>query len=233
MSKQRYIQDSFWTDPYIDKLSPDSKLVFVYLLTNPMANIAGVYEIRSKRIAYETGYDVEVIENILKKFVLDGKIVRLNEWIVIVNHLKHQYLGSKTAEGVNRIINGAPKEIKDLFELKTFCNDKNEEAYEMYFPKEEIYPIQGVYKVPLSKVELSNVLDIYGEFKNVKLKEEEYQKLIEKIGERNTSLLIEELSTYIASKGKRYSNHYATLLNWARRKVVELNKLETKKRTIA
>lgn len=60
---------------------------------------------------------------------------------------------------------------------------------------------------------------IYGEFKNVKLKEDEYNKLKENLGENKTKQLIEELSGYIASKGKKYSNHYATILNWNRRKL--------------
>ena len=57
-----------------------------------------------------------------------------------------------------------------------------------------------------------------GEFKNVKLKKEEFDKLIEKLGEDNTKKLIEELSGYMASKKTKYINHYATLLNWSRRK---------------
>ena len=72
---------------------------------------------------------------------------------------------------------------------------------------------------------------VFGEFKNVKLLEEEYKKLIEKLGENNTSVLIEELSGYMASKGKRYSSHYATIQTWARRKI-ETHQLQTKKRTI-
>lgn len=65
--------------------------------------------------------------------------------------------------------------------------------------------------------------DIYGEHKNVKLSSEEYLKLKERLGEVNTILLIEELSAYIASKGKRYSSHYATIQTWARRRVTEHN----------
>lgn len=59
---------------------------------------------------------------------------------------------------------------------------------------------------------------VCGEFKNVRLKEEELQKLNEKFGEDNSQLLIEELSGYIASSGKKYKSHYATLLNWGKRK---------------
>ena len=74
-------------------------------------------------------------------------------------------------------------------------------------------------KVRLGKVSLNN---IYGEFKKVSLSDEEYQKLIDLLGEKNTKILIAELDEYIASKGKKYSSHYATLRTWARRKVTEI-----------
>lgn len=53
----------------------------------------------------------------------------------------------------------------------------------------------------------------YGEFKNVLLTDDEYKK-IEGI---NALSQIENLSRYIASTGKRYKSHYATILNWDRR----------------
>jgi len=81
-------------------------------------------------------------------------------------------------------------------------------------------------EVKLSEVKLSEVKADgkikYGELENVKLKPEEHQKLINLMGEKNTNILIFELDTYIGSKGKRYSSHYATILNWARRKSVEM-----------
>jgi len=223
MAKQRYIKDSFWTDPYIEKLSPDYKLIFLYLLTNPLANISGVYEIRIKRMAFETGYDTEVVENILKKFVKDKKIIQFKSWIVIVNHIKHQSLGDLTAKGINREIKEAPQEIQDLFEEKTLVNTKGEEYSVLLFKENDISlisplqaPIFGAYsEVKLSKVKLSS---IYGEFKNVKLTPEEYEKLVERFTEKTTLDLIEELSGYIASKRKHYASHYATIQNWAKRK---------------
>ena len=59
--------------------------------------------------------------------------------------------------------------------------------------------------------------DIYGEFKNVKLSSQEYEKLIDQFGEKATSEKIESLSSYVASKGKKYSSHYATILTWERK----------------
>ena len=56
-----------------------------------------------------------------------------------------------------------------------------------------------------------------GEFKNIKLSSEEFQKLNTQFGEQETQERIERLSEYIASKGKKYKSHYATILSWARK----------------
>lgn len=55
----------------------------------------------------------------------------------------------------------------------------------------------------------------YGEFKNVKLSDEELEKLKTKTSSWQT--YIEKLSTYKASTGKSYKSDYATLLNWIRK----------------
>ena len=49
----------------------------------------------------------------------------------------------------------------------------------------------------------------------MKLTDEEYQKLQERFPDYEQR--IENLSEYIASKGKRYSSHYATILSWSRK----------------
>lgn len=53
----------------------------------------------------------------------------------------------------------------------------------------------------------------YGEFENILLTDEEYHKL----EESNLLPYIETVSSYIASTGKRYKSHYATILNWSKR----------------
>jgi hypothetical protein len=78
-----------------------------------------------------------------------------------------------------------------------------------------------------------DIKEPYGEFKNVLLKGEDYMNLRVKFGDKNADILIQELSSYMASKGKRYLNHYATLLNWGRRKIqTHQEKIQPKKRTI-
>ncbi len=57
----------------------------------------------------------------------------------------------------------------------------------------------------------------FGEFDNVKLTEDELQKLEARFGKSRTEELIGRLSGYIESKGVKYRSHYATILNWTRR----------------
>lgn len=76
------------------------------------------------------------------------------------------------------------------------------------------------------RIEESSVVEkkgTHGDLKNVRLSTEEYEKLTTRYGRSAITSLIGELSTYMASSGKKYKDHYATLLNWAKRKgVVEV-----------
>lgn len=79
-------------------------------------------------------------------------------------------------------------------------------------------------KVRLGKVRIEKDVDRdkvpCGEFKNVFLTPEEKKKLVDRYGRSATIQIVDELSTYMKSKGKAYRDHYATLLNWAKRKGV-------------
>ena len=54
---------------------------------------------------------------------------------------------------------------------------------------------------------------LYGEYKNIRLTDEEYQRLTDKL-QGHTDTMIEKLSRYIKSSGKIYQDHYVTILNW-------------------
>ena len=54
----------------------------------------------------------------------------------------------------------------------------------------------------------------YGEYKNVLLTDDEFEKLKAEYADYLDR--IERLSSYIASTGKTYKSHYATIRNWAR-----------------
>ena len=58
----------------------------------------------------------------------------------------------------------------------------------------------------------------YGQFQNVLLTEEEYEKLVDHFGSQEVAATwISRLDEYIGSKGAKYKSHYITILNWERK----------------
>lgn len=57
----------------------------------------------------------------------------------------------------------------------------------------------------------------FGEFQKVLLTDEQYERLVQRLGKDETSKYICELDGYIASKGASYKDHSATILTWWRK----------------
>lgn len=70
-----------------------------------------------------------------------------------------------------------------------------------------------------------NESKMYGEFENVRLSGEELEKLKLRFP-YDWQQRIENLSQYMKSKGRRYKNHYATMLAWARKETKENDEKE-------
>ena len=96
--------------------------------------------------------------------------------------------------------------INEKYELDNACLTNVKPMFNQYSIEENNIEENSIEKENIKEKEK------YGEFKNVLLTDEEYHKL----EESNLLPYIEKLSSYIASKGKKYKNHYATILNWNR-----------------
>lgn len=57
-------------------------------------------------------------------------------------------------------------------------------------------------------------LRTYGEFKNIKLTDSEYQKLAEQYGNQNVENYIKKMDVYLQEKGRTYNNYYLALQKW-------------------
>ena len=68
-------------------------------------------------------------------------------------------------------------------------------------------------------IRTNNALLTLGEYQNVFLSEREYKRL--KADFSGLDGLIEQLSAYIQSTGKKYADHTATLRIWAKRQKTE------------
>jgi len=111
--KLRSVNTRFWEDPFIEDLSPSEKLLFLYLLTNPLANLLGIYEITVKRIAYDTGLSRETVQNGLKRFEMARKAFYCDNFIILPNWLKNQNLNKNMKIAVSREFNNLPNDLKN------------------------------------------------------------------------------------------------------------------------
>ncbi|MBA7532432.1 hypothetical protein ES705_24658 [subsurface metagenome] len=113
MSKQRYLDTKFWDDSYIINKDPVEKLLFIYLLTNPLTNILGIYEISLGRIAFDTGIEQEMVLKILERFEKDNKVKYYKSYIALKNFTKYQKNNPKINKGIEILLKNVPKELID------------------------------------------------------------------------------------------------------------------------
>jgi hypothetical protein len=117
VAKQRIVNTKFWDDSYIAGLTSIEKLLFLYLITNPLTNISGVYELPLRRAAFDVGLSVEEVEKVFGRFEADGKIARFGAWVGVTNFIKHQTLNPKIKVGILHELNRAPKEVVDSLSI--------------------------------------------------------------------------------------------------------------------
>lgn len=153
-------------------------------------------------------------EDDLKILIAKGFLIPFENGVVVVKHWK-----------MNNELKKDRYTPSQYSEQKEVLYVKENGAYTLDQNKGTPLCLQNVSKmdtqVSIGKVSIDKTT--HGELKNVFLSDDEYKKLVERYGRSAISQLIGELSTYMASSGKRYKDHYATLLNWAKRKgVVEV-----------
>ena len=132
-------------------------------------------------------------EDDLKVLIAKQYIIPFDSGVIVIRHWRlNNYLQK------DRII---PTQYQE--ELKQLQLNNNN-VYNMY--------TKCIHSIDKNSID-KNSIDIYGEFKNVKLTKEEHHKL----EQANLLPYIEKLSSYMASKNKKYKSHYATILNWSRK----------------
>lgn len=79
MAKYRHVHTSFWTDPDVmEEFTVEDRYFFLYLLTNPLTTQIGIYKITIKQMAFELGYDINVVKSVIKRFENDYKVIKYN-----------------------------------------------------------------------------------------------------------------------------------------------------------
>lgn len=216
----RILKESICTSETIDKLSYEEEVFFYRLLVQcddygRMDARLSILRARVFPLKLATIDDHKVATlltvlssaNLLTVYLAGDK-----PYLQITTWDKHQQVRAKRSK--------YPAYDSKAHQLLTSANICNHLI--AYVPVIQSNPIQsesnpnpnhgGVPKIPPP---VKRVKKSYGEFHNVLLTDEEYQKLEEKFNSQ-LPVMIEKMSVGIASKGYKYKNHYAAILNWVR-----------------
>lgn len=225
MAKQRYINTKFWSDNWIIELDPIERYLFLYFLTNEHTNIAGIYELPLRTMAFETGIEKEMLVKMLPRF--EGKVYYFDGWIYVKNFQKHQSSTSKTViTGIEVEMSKIPLEIKEKIN-KVYGIDTLSDPIIYLNPNLNLNLNSNtkeskVLDTPIKKVSTINYLS------DIPL--EDMKEFTDRFdaGSKQIKNKAESLMLYCQSKGRSYKNYKAFLLNALKKDFKERVKVEPK-----
>ena len=222
MAIYRNISMTFWTDSKIaEDFTPEDKYFYLYLMTNPLTNLPGCYEISVRQMSIDTGYTKETIQKLLDRMVRVHNVVRYStetKEILILNWGKYNW-------------NNSPKLRKCVEEqIKHIKNTEFKAYVESLFYGKDMVSIPYTYGSDTSvSVSVSDTVSDtvsekpkkpkkvkhkYGEYNHVALTDEEYSRLISDFGEQATLAAIKRVDEYCQQYGKTYADYNLTIRKW-------------------
>lgn len=90
MATFRTLSPALWSDPFIEDLSAQEKLLYIYLFTNEHVNNVGVMQVSLRKISFETAVPQEVVGAFLEKTGALGKTVRDGDALLCLNFVRYQ-----------------------------------------------------------------------------------------------------------------------------------------------
>jgi len=217
MARYNEIEASFWDDPDLQDRPALQKLLYIYLFSNAICRPSGLYRISFKTIEFHLGLG-RGFEGAWKGLQGGKPLIMYDPALNLV-----------------WVIGKLKRYIKSLDEKNPIKKSVDHDVAE--FSKSSLMPYflkkyEGAYKpLPGVHIPITTPIPLIIPFKEegvgegnkagkkkflefVELKDEELEKLISKIGEKNTQIWIERLNNYIGSKGRKYHSHYHTILTW-------------------
>lgn len=191
----RLIHCVMWSDETFVSLSPDAKLAFVYLLTSMFTMPCGVHDYNTRRIAHETGLDVNRVELAfaeLEKYNRVRLSVTTGE-ILILNWLKWNVVSSR---GSRRAIS-AENSAKNVID----------EHFRSYIGK----MLDGIgYESRVDGQERKKV----DRRERVKTTDSEHRELLRRYNEEFVEKCYDKLQDYKSKSKRVYRSDYNAILNW-------------------
>lgn len=159
-----------------------------------------------KDVAYRLHLSMSRTETVIKDLIQVGLFEECNGQVVPHNWDGRQFQSDNVTARVKRFRERSKKPGSNVSETADETDQIQRQIQSTDTETEQKPPI--VPRPPKTA---------YGKFDNVLLSDSEMDTLDSKFGEQGCTDRIEALSEYLASKGKHYKNHYATILTWERK----------------
>ena len=163
-------------------------------------------------------------EDDLKILIAKGFVIVFEQGIIVITHWKINNFIRKDRYKPTLYEN----EVQSLSQTKNGMYIKEVGCHLVAERLTSGQPSIDKVSIDKGRVEQDTPFSFYGEYKNIRLTEEEYRKLKEKL-QGHTDMMIEKLSRYIKSTGKTYQDHYVTILNWYEQDKEKLSQKKTGK----
>ena len=177
-------------------------------------------------IATITRHQVGTVERAIKVFLELELIDQLPDNILYMADIE-LFIGKSSTEG-ERKRKARLKNQEKIRLLEDTCLNNGGQMFATCPPENRDKRLDIIDKRIEGKEETQLSAPIlYGEYKNIRLTEEEYRKLKDKL-QNHTDTMIEKLSRYLKSKGTDYKDHYVTILNWYEQDKERLSQINNK-----
>lgn len=218
---KRFTQTEKWRDLWYRKLKPEIKCLWEYCLDN--SDGAAVLEIDREAAIFSIGGNIDwnKVEELFKDRMLSfkGKNGAEKKWFPAKIFFQNGHLNP--ASPPHKAVINLLKQYGLWERYNTYLAESMPDFITTP-DQDELIPPEKPPKEPQTTEEKK----CYGELQKVKLSDDEYRKLQAKHDQAELDAGIEILDGYIASKNKRYANHYAVLKTdswvWERVKALPL-----------
>lgn len=247
MAIYRNIQMTFWTDPkVVDEFTPEDKYFYLYLFTNPHTNLCGCYEVSTRQMAYETGYDQGSIERLIKRFGETHKVLSYSKdtrEILLINWHKYNWTSSeKLKKPLLKEIEQVKNEAFKRYLIGIYEGHGDTVSIPYSYGMDTTVTVSVTDTVADTDTVSATAADSvkstdtnkkhrYGEYKHVSLTDEEFKKLVQERGQAKTEAAITFLDEYLEMNGKSYKSCYLALRKWVF-DAVEENKTSAGKKAV-
>lgn len=190
------------------------KLYLLSLKFNGFLRLNENMNYSAQMIATLTRHEVGTVERAFKVFYEFGLILSTADGSIYMADIEGMVGESSTEADRKRLARANAKAIKGQTADK--CPPNVQALSEKCPPEIEIEKETDI------KTEIDSDREIYGRYKNVSLTPSEYESLKNEYPVY-VDKYIERLSEYMETKGKSYSNHYATILSWLKQDIKPTN----------